>query len=51
MSSSLAERMAKQLAESTLRREGYTADITARELRPGEEPCLIQPPKDIQAVG
>lgn len=49
--SSLAERMAKQLTESALKREGFTAEITVRKLRPGEDPRPIQLPKAVPAAG
>lgn len=42
MGHALAERLAAQLAKSALKREGFTAEITVRELRPDEEPHLIQ---------
>lgn len=51
MSREAAARNAKLLTELGLERRGYTAKITARELRPGEKPCPIRLPGGIQTVG
>ena len=51
MTRSAAMRHAKFFAEMDAKKAGFTAEVTVRELRPGEEYHLIQQPEDIQAVG
>lgn len=51
MSHESAERHAKFLTGLFLKKNGLTADISPRELHPGEEPRPIQLPKDVLAAG
>lgn len=51
MSHEAAGRHAKFLTELFLEKNGLTADISIRELRPGEEPHPIQHLGGIQAAG
>ncbi len=51
MSHTAAMRNARLFAELFLKQNGFTADISIRELRPGEEPHPIQHLDGIQSVG
>ena len=51
MTHAAADRHAKFLTELFLGHKGLTAEMSVKELQPGEEPCPIRLSKDFRAVG